>query len=268
MYCNQRDTLVLRKMLMQLPHNHTSVTHASGFEIEQSVVGGRVLRCRLDFLPLHSVQSQNRSVAGQTNKLCVLHSNRAGLRCFSRPCCGHAVLRHAAAPCCTAGRWLASTTSSTFMTSRTAATSRPTLTTRACATWPWRRCGCRAYRGVCCAVQLSVAMEVSVAVQLSVALEVSIVVEVSVAVQVSVAGSHPVLSSSEDAFCHSHLCSISWCALGADQHLLQHCCCCCLCWVVTPAGGPLQAWRGAVWHRLPHLQCRRLWPVCHGSGQH
>lgn len=26
--------------------------------------------------------------------------------------------------------------------------------------------------------------------------------------------------------------------------------------------------RGAVWHRLAHLQRRRLWPVCHRRGQH
>lgn len=48
-----------------------------------------------------------------------------------RPC----PLKHARAV-----RWPASTTSSTFTTSLTAPTSRPTRTTRACATWRWRRC--------------------------------------------------------------------------------------------------------------------------------
>lgn len=36
----------------------------------------------------------------------------------------------------------------------------------------------------------------------------------------------------------------------------------------VPAGGALQARGGAVWHRLPHLQRRRVRPVCHGRGQH
>jgi hypothetical protein len=34
------------------------------------------------------------------------------------------------------------------------------------------------------------------------------------------------------------------------------------------AGGPLQAGRGALRHRLAHLQCRRVWAVCDGGGQH
>jgi hypothetical protein len=34
------------------------------------------------------------------------------------------------------------------------------------------------------------------------------------------------------------------------------------------AGGPLQARRSPVWHRLPHVQCRGLRPVCDWRRQH